>query len=93
MAESATNQMGADTEPNKDIVLNKDTEPHEKFHRDGSVWARGHMVNGAMHGHWEYFRKDGSLMRSGTFDRDGQVGEWIAYDKAGDPAKVTQFGS
>jgi len=51
------------------------------------------MVNGAMHGHWEYFRKDGSLMRSGTFDRDGQVGEWIAYDKAGDPAKVTQFGS
>jgi len=87
MAESAKSQAGADAAPNID------TAPFEKFHRDGSVWARGHMVNGAMHGHWEYFRKDGSLMRSGTFDRDGQVGEWIAYDKAGDPAKVTQFGS
>jgi antitoxin component YwqK of YwqJK toxin-antitoxin module len=67
--------------------------PHEKFHRDGSLWGRGHLVNGAMHGHWEFFRKDGTLMRSGAFDRDGQVGEWITYDKAGDPSKVTQFGS
>lgn len=24
---------------------------------------------------------------------DGQVGEWIAYDKAGDLPKGTQFGS
>jgi antitoxin component YwqK of YwqJK toxin-antitoxin module len=80
MAESATNQSGGER------------ELHETLHGDGSVWGRGHLVNGAMHGRWEFFRKDGTLMRSGSFDRDGQVGEWVSYDKSGDPSKVTQFG-
>ena len=81
MADSATSQAGAEQ------------AQHEKFHRDGSLWGRGQLGNGAMHGHWAFYRKDGSLMRSGAFDRDGQVGEWIAYDKVGAPCKVTQFGS
>lgn len=75
-----------------DGVKAEDLEPVEKLHRDGSLWARGQLYHGAMHGHWEFFRKDGSLMRSGSFDRDGQVGEWITYDKDGVPYKVTQFG-
>ena len=81
MAENATNQAGAEQ------------QPKVTFHRDGSLWGRGHVVNGAMHGHWEFFRKDGTIMRSGSFDRDGQVGEWITYDKLGEPSKVTQFGT
>ncbi|NTV39454.1 MAG: hypothetical protein HGA51_05790 [Demequinaceae bacterium] len=81
MAENVTNQGGAEN------------APHETLHRDGSLWGRGLLVNGAMHGEWEFYRKDGTLMRSGAFDRDGQVGEWITYDKVGAPCKVTQFGA
>lgn len=80
MADNATHQTGAEQ------------RPKETFHRDGSLWGRGHVVNGAMHGYWEFFRKDGTRMRSGSFDRDGQVGEWITYDSLGEPYKVTEFG-
>ncbi len=73
-------------------AVDEDLEPFEKFHKDGSLWARGHKVEGAMHGYWEFFRTDGSVMRSGTFDRDRQVGEWTTYDRAGNVAKTTQFG-
>lgn len=69
-----------------------DLEPYEKLHRDGSLWARGQLLEGAEHGYWEFFRKDGTLMRSGTLDRGAQVGEWTTYDKAGAPYKVTDMG-
>lgn len=70
----------------------EDLEPFEKLHRDGSLWARGQLLEGAEHGFWEFFRKDGTLMRSGTFDRGTQVGEWTTYDKSGAPYKVTDMG-
>jgi antitoxin component YwqK of YwqJK toxin-antitoxin module len=69
----------------------EDLEPYEKFHKDGSLWARGHLLEGTMHGYWEFFRVDGTLMRSGSFNRDVQVGEWTTYDKSGAPYKVTQM--
>ncbi|WP_062077358.1 toxin-antitoxin system YwqK family antitoxin [Demequina globuliformis] len=74
-------------------ISDEDLEPYEKFHADGSIWARGQMYQGVEHGYWEFFRKDGTLMRSGTFDRGRQVDEWITYDKTGAPYKVTQMGS
>ena len=77
----------------EDAVSEDDLEPYEKFHKDGSLWARGQLLNGVMHGHWEFFRKDGTVMRSGTFDRERQVGEWTTYDKHGAPFKVTDFGT
>jgi antitoxin component YwqK of YwqJK toxin-antitoxin module len=65
---------------------------HVERHRDGSVRARGRVVDGRPDGYWEWFRLDGTLMRSGSFDRGRNVGEWTTYDKSGAPYKVTDKG-
>ncbi len=62
---------------------------HTEHHRDGSVRARGHLLEGELHGYWEWFRLDGTTMRSGHFDRGRTVGEWTTYDRAGVVYKVT----
>ena len=62
-----------------------------KYHKDGSVWAKGDMIDGKCEGYWEWFRKNGTKMRSGYFKSDKQVGEWITYDKKGSPFKRTSF--
>jgi antitoxin component YwqK of YwqJK toxin-antitoxin module len=64
-------------------------KPHIEYHADGSVWARGHLLNGVPTGYWEWFRKDGTRMRSGTFDDGKQAGEWTTYDRSGKVVKVT----
>lgn len=63
--------------------------PHVVRHKDGSLWARGRMLNGVPTGRWEWFRKDGTRLRSGEFEAGRQVGEWITYDRAGKVYKVT----
>jgi antitoxin component YwqK of YwqJK toxin-antitoxin module len=65
---------------------------HEERHRDGSLRARGPVVDGQPDGHWEWFRLDGTMLRSGSFDRGRQVGEWTTYDRSGAPYKVTDLG-
>ena len=60
-------------------------------HKDGSVRAKGHMLDGELHGYWEWFRKDGSRMRTGYFDNGKQVGEWTTYDDRGRVVKVTKM--
>lgn len=67
------------------------TVPHVHYHKDGTVWAKGQMRDGEMHGYWEWFRKDGVIMRSGHFEGGAQTGEWTTYDKAGRVHKVTQM--
>ncbi len=62
---------------------------HEERHRDGSLRARGPVVEGRPHGYWESFRLDGTMLRSGSFDRGRAVGEWTTYDSTGAPYKVT----
>ena len=62
---------------------------HVHYHKDGTVWAKGQIVNEVMTGYWEWFRKDGSIMRSGYFEDGEQVGEWTTYDKNGKVVKVT----
>lgn len=64
-------------------------EPYRHLHRDGSLWAKGHLVDREPDGYWEWFRKDGTKLRSGHFARGRQVGEWTTYDRQGDPYKVT----
>jgi antitoxin component YwqK of YwqJK toxin-antitoxin module len=64
---------------------------HIQYHKDGTIWAKGKVVNSKPDGYWEWFRKDGSKMRSGYFKKDKQVGEWTTYDKAGRIVKVTKF--
>lgn len=66
-------------------------EPVEQHHRNGSLWARGGMLDGAQHGYWEWFRVDGSRMRSGSFERGTQVGEWTTYDANGAVVRITSF--
>jgi antitoxin component YwqK of YwqJK toxin-antitoxin module len=64
-------------------------QPHVHYHKDGSVWAKGHLLDGVATGYWEWFRKNGVRMRSGYFEKGVQVGEWTTYDKAGKVYKVT----
>lgn len=64
---------------------------HVTYHKNGSVWARGQMVDGVPTGYWEWFRLDGTRMRSGTFEDGEQVGEWTTYDKDGTVVKVTKM--
>ena len=66
-------------------------QPHIQYHKDGSVWAKGDMINGVCHGYWEWFRQDGTKMRSGYFDQGQQIGEWITYNKTGQVYKKTLF--
>jgi antitoxin component YwqK of YwqJK toxin-antitoxin module len=64
-------------------------EPYVKYHKDGSIWAKGTTVDGVPTGYWEWFRKDGTKLRSGHFENGYQVGEWITYDRDGQEYKVT----
>ncbi|MGY1661023.1 toxin-antitoxin system YwqK family antitoxin [Geodermatophilus sp. SYSU D00705] len=65
---------------------------HEERHRDGSLRARGPVVDGRPHGYWEWFRLDGTRLRSGSFDGGEPVGEWTTYDASGAPYEVTSRG-
>lgn len=62
-----------------------------KYHKDGSVWAKGQIKDGVMEGYWEWFRKDGSKMRSGYFKAGKQTGEWTTFDKSGKTVRVTHL--
>lgn len=66
------------------------TEAFKQYHKDGSIWAVGQLLEGAATGYWEWFRKDGTKSRSGHFEKGHPVGEWITYDKCGEVYKVTQ---
>jgi antitoxin component YwqK of YwqJK toxin-antitoxin module len=65
--------------------------PHTEYHKDGSITAKGNVMNGLPEGYWEWFRKDGSKMLSGYFNNGTQVDEWITYARTGATVKVTKF--
>jgi antitoxin component YwqK of YwqJK toxin-antitoxin module len=67
----------------------KKKERYTHRHKDGTVWAKGYLLDGAMEGAWVWFRKDGSKMRSGSFKKGKQVGKWSTFDKNGKLVKVT----
>ena len=71
------------------IILMK--KQHDEYHKDGSIWAKGEILDEQPDGYWEWFRKDGIRMRSGYFNKGKQVGEWVTYDKNGKIYKVTNF--
>jgi len=62
-----------------------------KYHKDGSVWAKGSMQDGVMEDYWEWFRKDGTKMRTGYFKNGKQTGKWTTYAKNGKVVKITSF--
>lgn len=48
---------------------------HIEYHKDGTIQAKGTVVDGVPEGYWEWFCKDGSKMRSGYFKNGKQTGE------------------
>ena len=70
---------------------NQKTGPHIEYHKDGSVHARGNLVNGLPEGYCEWFRTDGSKMRSGYFKAGKQSGEWTTFDRTDRVVKTTNF--
>lgn len=81
----------SDKSANAKVTHWPEGSPRTIYHKDGSIWGRGQMLDGKMHGYWEFYRKDGTIMRSGSFDREQQIGTWTTYDAAGRPVKVTEF--
>jgi hypothetical protein len=65
---------------------------HEERRRDGSLRARGRVVDGQPGGHREWFRLDGTRLRSGWFDRGRATGEWTTHDTSGAPYETTIRG-
>src|SRR3954470_5119759 len=53
----------------------RSVERIERF-QHGGVRARGHTINGALTGYWEWYRKDGTKLRSGYFEAGAPVDEW-----------------
>jgi len=66
-------------------------KPYVHYHKDGTVWAKGQMIDDVATGYWEWFRKDGSKLRSGYFENGKQTGEWTTYDRKGKVYKVTKM--
>lgn len=64
---------------------------HLQYHEDGTLWARGPLVNDRPHGYWEWYRKDGTRLRSGHFEDGQQTGDWTTYDRQGQVYKVTRI--
>lgn len=62
-----------------------------KYHKDGSIWAKGQTIDDVPTGYWEWFRKDGTKMRSGSFKNGTQAGQWTTYDRNGQVYKVTKM--
>lgn len=54
-----------------------------EYYDDGQLKASGSMKDGALHGHWKWYRKDGTLSRVGQFSRGAQVGTWETWDRNG----------
>lgn len=83
----------SDTSANTKVTRVAKGRTHTIHHKDGSIWSKGQMLGGKMHGYWEFYRKDGTIMRSGSFDRGQQIGTWTTYDAAGKPIKITEIKS
>jgi antitoxin component YwqK of YwqJK toxin-antitoxin module len=57
----------------------------------GVVKMKGFLLDGEMHGPWEWYRTDGTVMRTGEFDRGKQIGVWRTFERSGRMVKETDF--
>lgn len=65
--------------------------PEIAHYPNGGLKFKGFLLDGEMHGAWEFYRTDGTMMRSGQFDRGRQVGVWRTFDRSGAVVKQTDF--
>jgi antitoxin component YwqK of YwqJK toxin-antitoxin module len=68
-----------------------DPIPSVERYANGRIKFQGLLLDGEMHGAWEWRRLDGTLMRTGQFDRGRQVGTWRTFDRSGRVVKETDF--
>lgn len=68
----------------------KPTSSVERY-ANGGIKFQGLLLDGEMHGAWEWYRLDGTLMRTGAFERGRQVGTWRTFDRDGRVVKETDF--
>ena len=61
------------------------------YYPSGTLQSRGHTLDGAMHGTWEFFCTNGGVMRRGELNRGSQVGIWRTFERAGRLVKETRF--
>jgi antitoxin component YwqK of YwqJK toxin-antitoxin module len=73
------------------VVKRSELVAQTVHYADGTVKMTGFLLDGAMHGAWEWFRTDGTIMRSGRFDRGMQVGVWRTFARSGRLVKETDF--
>jgi antitoxin component YwqK of YwqJK toxin-antitoxin module len=66
--------------------------PEVVHYANGNLKMKGTLLDGEMHGEWEWGRTDGSVMRTGAFDRGKQIGVWRTFDRSGQLVKETDFG-
>lgn len=66
-----------------------DPVPEVVHYANGNLKMKGSLLDGEMHGPWEWCRTDGSVMRTGEFDRGKQVGIWRTYERSGRLVKET----
>ena len=52
---------------------------HILYHKDGSIWAKGQLVDSVMTGYWEWFRKDGTIMRRSRPLRERRTGRRLDH--------------
>jgi antitoxin component YwqK of YwqJK toxin-antitoxin module len=63
----------------------------DEDYEHGGPKSRGFLLDGEMHGAWEFYRRDGTVMRTGELDRGRQVGTWRTFDRSGRVVKETVF--
>jgi antitoxin component YwqK of YwqJK toxin-antitoxin module len=69
------------------------SEPIEQIvhYPTGIVKMKGLLLDGEMHGAWEWYRTDGTVMRTGEFDRGKQTGVWRTFERSGRVVKESDF--
>ena len=62
-----------------------------KYYRDGSIWARGWVLDDKPVGFWAFYRIDGTKLRTGYFREGVEAGKWTHYDHGGNVQRVEEL--
>jgi antitoxin component YwqK of YwqJK toxin-antitoxin module len=60
-------------------------------YRDGSVRAKGPLIDGRPIGYWEWFREDGSRSQAGVFRNGKPSGDWKFYNGDGSVRRIQKL--
>lgn len=70
------------------IPLTKfERQPCALLREDGTVAAKGFLVDSKKTGYWEWYRTDGTIKQSGYYSDDDPVSIWMIHDEVGKPMR------